>query len=132
MSMWRKTILATALVGAGLTSTAGAAFAGEADNTDSGNHTSDNGGGHEHHGHHKAGHQKGNGCQNDVDAWNGGTTHQKGLLNVDHVQTIAPFNVCGNDVPVNVLGIQVPLQHVSGNAPIGSPAKGHSSNSAES
>lgn len=40
------------------------------------------------------------------------------MANVDDVQTVAPTEVCNNDVPVNVLGLQVPVQDVAGNVPV--------------
>jgi len=76
----KKTVLATALMGAGLATLApGAAMADE------------------DHG-HDAG--------------------QRGVVNVDDIQTIVPTNVCGNNVPVNVAGVQVPIQDVAANLPI--------------
>ncbi|MEJ2886596.1 hypothetical protein [Actinomycetospora aeridis] len=42
---------------------------------------------------------------------------QDGFANVDSVQTITPANACSNDVPVNALGVQVPVEDVSGAVP---------------
>lgn len=107
MSMWRKTILATALVGAGLASTTGAAFAGQSE------------GSHGHESAHEGTGARGESCENDVKADNGdGDTTQTGVINVDDLQTIVPINACGNNVPVNVLGVQVPIQDSSFNVPV--------------
>ena len=89
VGIFRKTVLATTLIGAGLASTTGAAFASES-------------------------HDDGS---------------QHGLLNVDDVQTIVPVNACNNNIPVNVLGVQVPLQDISGNIPVLSPSE-HGGNAA--
>ena len=43
-----------------------------------------------------------------------------GLVNASDTQTVVPTDVCGNDVPVNALGVQVPLQDISPNVPVGS------------
>jgi hypothetical protein len=84
MARFAKTVLATAMLGAGMTALVpGVAMASE-----------------HHHG-----------------------DSQTGLANVDDVQTIVPVNACNNDVPVNVGGIQVPIQDVVGTIPILSPAK---------
>ena len=48
---------------------------------------------------------------------------QSGFANVDDVQTIVPTNACNNNVPVNVLGVQVPVQDVAGTIPVLSPAE---------
>ncbi|GLZ46597.1 hypothetical protein Acsp06_27820 [Actinomycetospora sp. NBRC 106375] len=48
---------------------------------------------------------------------------QSGMGNVDDVQTITPANACNNNVPVNVLGVQVPVQDVAGTIPVLSPAE---------
>ncbi|GAA4919586.1 hypothetical protein EV188_103225 [Actinomycetospora succinea] len=42
---------------------------------------------------------------------------QDGFANVDSIQTITPANACQNDVPVNALGVQVPVEDVSGAIP---------------
>ncbi|MDD7940943.1 hypothetical protein PHK61_21210 [Actinomycetospora lutea] len=81
MSFLRRAAVAGALAGTALASTAGSAFAAEADN--------------------------------------GGDTTQSGLVNVNDVQTIAPLNACNNDVPVNALGVQVPVEDVSGALDLG-------------
>ena len=86
MAGFAKTVLATAMLGAGLTALVpGVAMADE-------------------HGH---------------DA-------QRGVANVDDVQTIVPVNACNNNVPVNALGVQVPVQDVAGNIPVLSPVDHHS------
>ncbi|MHC1561834.1 hypothetical protein ACR9E3_22980 [Actinomycetospora sp. C-140] len=74
MGILRKSVLAVSLIGAGLASTTGAAFAHENDGQD-------------------------------------------GYANVDSVQTITPANACNNDVPANALGVQVPVEDVSGAIP---------------
>lgn len=122
MSMWRKTIVATALVSAGFASTTGAAFAGESDHggddpSSSSSHEGDNKG---HEGDNK-GHDgdDAKGCSTGVEAANGGgSTEQHGLANFNDIQTIVPVNLCGNNVPVNVLGVQVPIQDGSLNVPV--------------
>jgi hypothetical protein len=109
--MIRKTVLATAIVGAGLTSMTGAAFAGNYD-SDNGGHNWDNDHGHSRHHHHGDNdndHQKSSSCTNNVAAAN----ESKGGGFVDVLggaQTIIPVNVChilddnsilnGNDVNV--------------------------------
>ena len=111
--MWQKTILATAIVGAGLVSSTGAAFAGDAvggehTGVDKGHGDHGDHGDHDDHGkgHHKGGHKKhdGEGCSNNVDANNGG--HEKsGLIDVSDVQAIVPINLlCGNHVALGILG----------------------------
>ena len=96
--MIRKTVLATAIIGAGLTSMTGAAFAGD-DPGDNGGHNWDNDHGHSrhHHGHDSWGHDKGDqkssSCTNNVAAAN----ESKGGGFVDVLggaQTIIPVNVC--------------------------------------
>jgi hypothetical protein len=44
---------------------------------------------------------------------------QHGVVNVGDVQTITPLNACNNDVPVNALGVQVPVEDVSGALDLG-------------
>ncbi|WP_345419962.1 hypothetical protein [Actinomycetospora chlora] len=44
---------------------------------------------------------------------------QSGLVNVGDVQTVTPINACNNDVPVNALGVQVPVEDVSGVLDVG-------------
>ena len=120
--MWRKTIVATALIGAGLGSTAGMAFAGEAQNDDHGSWSKDHGDHGKGHGHHgdrdKDSDKGGKSCDNKVAAAQTGETSQRGLVNVDDVQTIIPVNACNNNIPVNVLGVQVPVQDSDLNLPI--------------
>ena len=84
MATMRKAALVATMLGIGLASQAGAAFAEE---------------GHHHDG-----------------------DTQRGLANVDDTKTIVPTDVCGNDVPVNALGVQIPLQDVVGNIPLLSPS----------
>lgn len=55
---------------------------------------------------------------------------QNGIANVDDTQTIVPTNVCGNNVPVNVGGLQIPLQDVVGNIPVLSGSDDHGGNAA--
>jgi hypothetical protein len=91
VSMIRKTVLATAIIGAGLGSMTGAAFAG--DDPGDGGH-----GGHEgHHSswdHGKGGdHGKSSSCSNDVKAAN--ETKGGGLADVlGGDQILAPINAC--------------------------------------
>jgi hypothetical protein len=90
---FRKAVLATSLIGAGLASTTGAALA----------HT------------------------------DGGTTVQKGLINSSDFAPNTSLDACNNDVPVNVLGVQVPVQDNAGSVPILSKAgKGNSATNAKS
>jgi hypothetical protein len=97
--MIRKTVLATAIIGAGLTSMTGAAFAGD-DPGDNGGHNWDNDHGHSrhHHGHDSWGHDKGDdqkssSCTNNVAAAN--ESKSGGLVDVlGGAQTIIPVNVC--------------------------------------
>ena len=84
MSMFRKTVLATAIVGAGLGSLSGAAFAGDCPSE--GGHSS---------GHHHAssGQTESSSCTNNVAAKN--ATEAGGLANVlGGAQTIVPVNIC--------------------------------------
>lgn len=80
--MFRKTVLTTAIIGAGLGSMTGAAFAGD-DPGDGG-----------HSGHHSSwGHDKSSSCSNDVKAAN--VTKAGGLADVlGGDQVLAPINVC--------------------------------------
>jgi hypothetical protein len=90
---FRKAVLATSLIGAGLASTTGAALA----------HT------------------------------DGGTTVQKGLINSSDFAPNTSLDACNNDIPVNVLGVQVPVQDNAGSVPILSKAgKGNSATNAKS
>lgn len=147
MSMWRKTVVATAIVGAGLAATTGSAFAGE--DGHSGSSTSSNEGhgddkgrdgghddkgrdGHDDGGRHDGDERDGDGCANDVSTEDEGDTEQSGLVNVSDTDTIIPTNLCHNDVPVNVLGVQVPIQDLGLNLPILSPSDDGGGNSAES
>jgi hypothetical protein len=75
-----KAVLATTLIGAGLASTTGAAFAQGSD-------------------------------------WDGGTV-QKGLVNSSDFAPNTPVDVCNIDVPVNALGVQVPVQDNAGTIPL--------------
>jgi hypothetical protein len=84
--MFRKTVVATALIGAGLGTMSGAAFAG--DDPGDGGHS-------DHHsswGHDK-GHDKSSSCSNDVKAEN--LSKSGGLADVlGGDQILAPINVC--------------------------------------
>jgi hypothetical protein len=84
VSMIRKSVVATAIIGAGLGSMSGAAFAGD----DPGD------GGHSSHGHsHSSSHGKSESCSNDVKAQNktkGGALAD--VLGGD--QVLAPINAC--------------------------------------
>jgi hypothetical protein len=95
--MIRKTVLATAIIGAGLSTMTGAAFAGNM--PDNGGHDSDNDHGHSrhHHGHDSWGHgdqdKKSSSCTNNVAAAN--ESESGGFANVlGGAQTIIPVNVC--------------------------------------
>lgn len=44
---------------------------------------------------------------------------QHGVINVDDVQPVVPLTACNNDVPVNALGVQVPVEDVSGALDLG-------------
>jgi hypothetical protein len=91
---FRKAVLATSLIGAGLASTTGAAFAHETD---------------------------------------GGATVQKGLVNSSDFAPNTSLDACNNDVPVNALGVQVPVQDLAGSIPLLSKAeKGNSAANAKS
>ena len=95
--MIRKTVLATAIIGAGLTSMTGAAFAGDWQGDSGNNGDHDHGHSRHHHGHDSWGHDKGDqkssSCTNNVAAAN----ESKGGGFVDVLggaQTIIPVNVC--------------------------------------
>ncbi|MDL5155581.1 hypothetical protein [Actinomycetospora termitidis] len=77
MSAFRKTVLTTAIIGAGLASTSGAAFASE---------------------HHDGGHEKASsGCSNLVKADNSNGTGKVTLGGVlGGSQNVSPSNVCDN------------------------------------
>ena len=51
-----------------------------------------------------------------------GATAQKGLVNSSDFAPNTTGDACGNDVPVNVLGVQVPVQDNSAGVPVGSKA----------
>ncbi|MCD2192420.1 hypothetical protein LQ327_03290 [Actinomycetospora endophytica] len=83
--MFRKTVLTTAIIGAGLGTMTGAAFAG--DDPGDGGHSS-------HEGNHSSwDHGKSSSCSNDVKAEN--LTKSGGLADViGGDQVLAPINVC--------------------------------------
>lgn len=88
MSMFRKTVLTTAIIGAGLASTTGAAFAGDCPDSGSKSH------GHESS---ESGHQaSGIGCANGTEAENnnGGEAALGGILGGS--QAISSLNLCDN------------------------------------
>ena len=92
MSMFRKTVLATAIVGAGLGSMSGAAFAGDCPSE---------GGHHSSHHHASSGQTGSSSCTNNVEAQN--ETGAGSVANVlGGAQTVVPVNVChileGNQV----------------------------------
>jgi len=90
--MIRKTVLATAIIGAGLGSMTGAAFAGD-DPGDGGHSNWGNDHGHSRHHGHDNDHQKSSSCTNNVAAAN--ETRGGGLVDVlGGAQTIIPVNVC--------------------------------------
>jgi hypothetical protein len=96
MATLHKTILASAMITTGLLSSAGIALASD--------HGSDNGdhGVSRHH--------------------DDGTTVQKGLVNSSDFAPNTTGDLCNNDVPVNVLGVQVPVQDNALGLPILSSA----------
>jgi hypothetical protein len=51
-----------------------------------------------------------------------GATAQKGLVNSSDFAPNTTGDACGNDVPVNALGVQVPVQDNSAGVPVGSKA----------
>jgi hypothetical protein len=51
-----------------------------------------------------------------------GATAQKGLVNSSDFAPNTTGDACGNDVPVNVLGVQVPVQDNAAGVPVGSKA----------
>ncbi|MCD2195281.1 hypothetical protein LQ327_18080 [Actinomycetospora endophytica] len=105
MATLRSTLLATAMIGTGLVSGAGMALAGEAPS----GHGGDDGiGATQHH---------------------DGTTVQKGLINSSDFAPNTTGDLCNNDVPVNALGVQVPVQDNAGGVPILSKA-GHGNSAA--
>jgi hypothetical protein len=54
----------------------------------------------------------------------GGDTVQKGFMNSSDFAPNTTGDLCNNDVPVNVLGVQVPVQDNAAGVPVGSTA-GH-------
>lgn len=109
MSTLRRTVLATAVISTGLVSGAGMAFAGDNPSGDHWGHQH----GH-HHGHH-------------------GATVQKGLINSSDFAPNTALNACNNNVPVNVAGVQVPVQDNVLSLPIFSDAKhGNTASSSKS
>jgi hypothetical protein len=114
--MIRKTVLATAIIGVGLGSMTGAAFAGDDPGDGGHSHNWDNDHGHSrhHHGHDSWGHdgskdQKSSSCTNNVAAAN--ESRGGGLADVlGGAQTVIPVNAChilddnsilnGNDISV--------------------------------
>ncbi|MCD2196814.1 hypothetical protein LQ327_25925 [Actinomycetospora endophytica] len=51
-----------------------------------------------------------------------GATVQKGVVNSSDFAPNTTGDACGNDVPVNVLGVQVPVQDNAAGVPVGSKA----------
>jgi hypothetical protein len=51
-----------------------------------------------------------------------GATAQKGLVNSSDFAPNTTGDACGNDVPVNVLGVQVPVQDNAAGVPVASKA----------
>ncbi|MCD2193674.1 hypothetical protein LQ327_09805 [Actinomycetospora endophytica] len=94
MATLRKAVLATAMISTGLLSTTGLAMANPSHDGDQAPSHSD------------------------------GTTVQKGMFNSSDFAPNTTGDLCNNDVPVNVLGVQVPVQDNSAGVPIGSAA-GH-------
>lgn len=82
MSTFRKTVLTTAIIGAGLATTAGSAFATDCNS-------------HEGH-HHKSGSES---CSNALAADNSGATNTLSLLNQD--QAGLGLNICNNHILEN-------------------------------
>jgi hypothetical protein len=96
MASLHKTILASAMITTGLLSTAGMALAGPSH------------GDGDHHGvarHHDE-----------------GPTFQKGVVNSSDFAPNTTGDLCNNDVPINVLGVQVPIQDLALGLPILSSA----------
>jgi hypothetical protein len=63
----------------------------------------------------------------------GGTTVQKGLINSSDFAPNTSLDACNNDVPVNALGVQVPVQDLAGSVPLLSKAeKGNAATNAKS
>ena len=105
MATLHKTILASAMITTGLLSSAGMALADTSG--------SDNGIDAGHSSHH-----------------NDGTTAQKGLVNSSDFAPNTTGDLCNNDVPVNVLGVQVPVQDDVLGLPILSKATDHGNGAA--
>lgn len=104
MATLRKAVLATAMISTGLLSTTGIALAGTSS-----------------HDPITAGHH------------HEGATTQKGLINSSDFAPNTTGDLCNNDVPVNVLGVQVPVQDNAGSVPILSSAgHGNSATNAKS
>lgn len=143
MSMWRKTVVATAIVGAGLAATTGSAFAGENDHDhdrtseksheDNGGHDRHDGDSKKHSKHHDGDRDKhrGDDCGSDVKTDDNGPTQQTGLVNVADTDTIVPSSLCQNNVPLNALGVQIPIQDLGLNLPILSPSDDNGGNASE-
>lgn len=89
MSMFRKTVLTTAIIGAGLVSTTGAAFAGDCPDSGSKSH------GHGHESSESGHHASGIGCANGTEAENNNGGEALGsVLGGD--QAISSLNLCDN------------------------------------
>lgn len=58
-----------------------------------------------------------------------GTTTQKGVVNSSDFAPNTTLDACNNDVPVNVLGVQVPVQDNAASVPVASKA-GHGNEAA--
>ena len=133
MATLRKAVLATAMISTGLLSTSGLALAGTS--SDDGGltqstHSRDGGdhdGGHGDKGHDKGGHDKGHdkgqdkghgkhhhGHGQDTSSKEDKDVYQNGLINSNGFKPNINPDLCNNDVPVNVLGVQVPLQDITG------------------
>jgi hypothetical protein len=146
VSMWRKTVVATAIVGAGLAATTGSAFAGENDHDHdrSSSKSHEDKGGHDRHDGDSTKHSKdhdgdrdrdrkggGDDCGSDVKTDDDTPTSQTGLVNVADTDTIVPTSLCQNNVPLNALGVQVPIQDLGLNLPILSPSDDNGGNASE-
>jgi hypothetical protein len=65
--------------------------------------------GHDHKRHGDVHHQE----------WKEIDSHEsEGIINVADNDVLVPIQVCNNYVPINVLGVQVPIEDVAGNIPI--------------
>jgi hypothetical protein len=88
---------ALAMASFGFLATAPAAFAGSTDY------------GHDHKKHGDVYHQE----------WKEIDSHEsEGFINVADNDLLVPVQACNNYVPINVLGVQVPIEDVAGNIPI--------------